>query len=159
MDDKEIEAQVDAAAAGEKAAMQDTMAQAAPQAVETLQGNRLTALSEAVTAAAEFLSGGQIQAAPMDYAEDQDQVPADLFAQVAALAALASQIPEGEAYAFDPAELLVDNAGLAELGSIIGKMGSDKALKRALANGMEPDAAPEETEETPDDDDDLDEYM
>ena len=77
-----------------------------------------------------------------------------------ALAGAVAAVPEGEQYQFDPSELLLNNAGLAEAGSIVNGIASDKALRRALANGG-PQEPEEESNPEPSgpSDDEMDEYM
>lgn len=141
----EYDQQADMQMNEEAAQTQEFLAQSAPQPEETLQGNRLTALSEAVVNAAEQLSGGQILEEAQTY-EDQDAVPAELFAQVAALAAMAEQVGMMQ---FDPNELFMNNDGLAELGSIIGTMATDKKFKKAVLSPQAPAPTEEEPAEQP----------
>lgn len=155
----ETDAQLDQQAAGAQAQQEEFLSQGAPEPQETLQGNRLTALSEALAKAAEALSDGQLEVEGETF-EDQEAVPPSLFAQLTALSAIAAQVPEAEQYQFDPTEVVTTNAGLAEGLSNIGKMGRDKKLAKAVAKmGAEAppaeEAPPPAAEEAPTDDDFL----
>lgn len=153
IDDATAEAGLDAQGAQAAQDQQDIINQAAPPAEEPLQANRLTALSEALATAAEALSDGQVQAAPEQFAEDQQQIPPQLFSQLSVFASLADQLPEAQKYQFDPAAAAANNDGLVEALAAVGGMGRDKAVKRAMANASGPAEAPEApAEDAPADD-------
>jgi hypothetical protein len=129
-----MDAQLEAQGAAEAQDQQAIINEAAPPAEEPLQGNRLTALSEALSTAAEALSDGQVQAAPEEFGEDLEQIPPQLFAQLTVFAGLAQQLPEAEQYQFDPAAAATTNDGLVEAMAAVGGMGRDKNVKRAMAS-------------------------
>lgn len=132
----------------------------APEARESLDPARLTALSQTVTMALQEIGDGQIPTGePLTVEEPQDQIPGPIFAGVASLAAFADQFAPAKAFQFDPFELGIDNAGLAELIAVVGRMGRDKALARAVKS--EPVQAEPEAEAppAPEKEEDLDRFI
>lgn len=147
--DEELEQEVMSAEQQAAQEQQASIAQAAPPASEPLTPERVNVLGETLITTMEALTGGQVSEMPEQIEQDVDQVPDRMFTQLAAISEVFNQIPGGEPYAFDPAQVASDNEGLAEAIEKIGQAGRDKNFARAVASaaggqGEEPEAAPPE---------------
>lgn len=135
-----------------------------PPASEPLQAKVLNSLADVIVQTADKLApGGELGEIVIQPVKGTvDQVPADLAAKVATFAgfaqAMSEQYPELEPYVFDPGPLMTSNAGLDEIQAIIGGMGSDRALIKALSRPPKSGVTPEKPEQADDmaADDELD---
>ncbi|MCP4307311.1 MAG: hypothetical protein GY788_21065 [bacterium] len=106
---------------------------AAPQAIEPLTTTALNTLAQTLDRVWDQLSQGHID--PPDvpkFTEDLDVMPQELFAPLAGLAAFLQQLPEAVKYQFDPEDLADSDDGLFEMTRLIGGLGRDKKVERAL---------------------------
>lgn len=134
----ELEMQ-DAESAAEAA---ETLAQAAPPAVEPLQPENLNTVAEMVKTTMSKLAppGHMADIEIAEVTEPQQSVPADLFAPVAALDAFLQSVGM-EPFGVD--QMVTSNDGLDQLATAVAEMGDDEQVIKAA---MSP-APPEPTEQ------------
>lgn len=114
------------------------LAQDIPPASEPLEGPLLETLSKVVQQAVPILSGGQVpelELPPMP--NGADAVPPELGIPLMTLGAFLSQaagdFPGIDQYAFDPAEAMSSNQGLAEATHKIAGLMEDQKVLGALS--------------------------
>lgn len=148
---EEAEAQLEQDNMEGQAERVDDLSQAIPPADEPLAADRLNTLADTIQNAAKALSGGQIEALPIErVSQPQDAIPPDIFAGLMAFAGWADS--QGLAdYAIDPEAAVRTNAGLAEAAGTISEMSQDPDVMQATQNPAKKAPTPEPEEEAPPD--------
>jgi len=123
-------AEMDALAADREEQLGDLV----PPAREPLEPATLNSLSAVVTEAVAGLSSGQMEHTFSEVTEPQERVPLELAKFILQIAAFVQSGKPAEVsrYQFDPIELMQSNQGLDEIQAIIGTMGRDRKLIKAL---------------------------
>jgi hypothetical protein len=127
---------------------QQAIGAAAPPASEPLQAAALNNLQKALARNFDTLSDGQapLPEAP-PYQGQVEQIPAELYAPVVAIAGFLQQsgLEEAGRHQFEPAELVATNDGVIDLAGKINAITKDTALMKAIQRGAaQAGAQPEE---------------
>lgn len=115
----------------------------APAAAEPLDAKRVNRLIGAVDSVVKAMSGGDIEAPPVEKATGTlDQVPPALFTSMAAidqfLKQAAGALPDAAEHSLDLDAMMSTNDGLDEALMALSKLESDKALMKAIAQSAPP---------------------
>lgn len=126
------------------------LGEAAPQASEPLEPERLNVLAEMLVGAVDALSQGQAQLPPpQEVTQPQEQIPADIFAPLMAIQGFLQA--EGLKTDIDIESMATSNDGIGELAASISQLAGDAAVQMAAnspAKGSMPPEAPP-AKETP----------
>lgn len=131
---------------------QQAVAAAAPEASEPLTHTSLVALHTGIAAAVDALLDGQVPVPPEPQGgEDVMMLPPELFVPADALGKGLQQLPAGQQYAFNAAEMATTNDGVIGMGAKLKEAAKDKALLREVKGGRatgdakKPAPGPEDT--------------